>query len=75
MDLIFLPAPALETLKSAVMVWFGQQRICDAVDIDEAGHRRSCRHTTAWYRDEGAWALCRDHAYNAVVVNAARRRR
>ena len=27
------------------------------------------------HRDQGAWALCRGHAYNEVEVDASRRRR
>jgi hypothetical protein len=70
--IISLPAPDLNTLHMAVQVDFGQSSICDAVDF---GTQRACRNHTAWYRDQGAWALCRGHAYNEVEVDAARRRR
>ena len=72
--LLSLPAPDLATLESAVLVDFGQERICDAVDVED-NRVRACRRVTAWYRDNRAWALCRDHAYNPVTVDASRRRR
>lgn len=73
--LITLDPPALGELESAVLVDFGQSRVCDAVEFDAAGHYRSCRRVTAWYRDGRTWALCLDHAYSQVTVKLERARR
>lgn len=76
--LLTLPAPNLGQgeLELAMMVDFGQERICDAVDLDPlTGRYRACRRVTIWYRAGRAWALCRYHAYNEVTVDARRRRR